>query len=179
MRASCVLLLLVAACGSETPPPAAPSDGSNNPTFVGTGTNGGSSSGTGGQGGEAGSGGTGGAAGAEGACSNQGDVEAFSFAPSGREVARRCVVSRCGSFALDPARYADCVSGCATNDVLGLSRSCAECYGDLSRCELENACASSCRINVCTSECEGCLQNAGCLSALDECTGVPDDACLP
>lgn len=181
MRGFLVLLVLLAgaACASEeAAPPIAPTDESAGPGFgVGRQSGGGSTGGAGGAGGQVGAGGIGGIGGATGACTGDADFEAFSFAPSGREVARRCVVSRCGQLTSDPDAYAGCVTTCMTTDVRGLSVGCALCYGELSRCELVNTCASLCRISVCTSACIGCLENAGCLSALDACTGIPDDSC--
>ena len=166
----------VMACGGDAPPPAAPPD-TRDPTPIGTGTVG--RSGAGGEGGAGGAAGVGGAAGASGACANDADIDAFSFAASGREVARQCVVSVCGGTTFDSDEYEDCVSNCVGLRVRGLSSSCASCYGAASRCELDAGCANRCRVGICATECTGCLRNGGCLTALDECTGIPDDACAP
>jgi hypothetical protein len=182
MRAFCALMLLLTACGTEEAPTAVPGDGSDPAIPSGTIRTDGNGSGQGGQGGTAGTGGedgtggSGGAGGATGACISDTDLESLSFVESGREVARQCVVSTCGSI-LNVDDYAVCVTRCVNLRIRGLSPECGACFGQASRCELENACTASCRINECSTQCLACWRTAGCLSELDDCTGLGDADC--
>ena len=77
----------------------------------------------------------------------------------------------------DLDRYEACIAECVQLDVLGLSESCAGCYGAAERCGLEGFCGDSCRVEPCSSPCVSCLRALGCLDELEACTGLPPSDC--
>lgn len=176
MRASCLILVLLASCGNDADPPAAPGGGSD-PTIVGSGTRSVGGTGSGGTGGEAGAGGDGGSASA--ACANDFDIAALDASLEARELVRECLVFSffaCRS-ALNPEIYESCVTECVLDRVEGLSNDCGRCFGRASRCELENTCDTACVLNICSEGCLSCSRGAGCLDELEECTGLNDTSC--
>lgn len=161
-------------CGDDPPP-----------TLSGNGTRvpGGSigvTGGTLGAGGDGGAGGEGGAGGAQakGACDNATDLDAIEAAgQSVRDIARSCGLSVCAASIGNATAYGVCVEDCLSQRVPALSTDCAGCYGDLESCGLASLCRFQCQGGTCSILCLDCLTNGGCLTAFEECRGLPGDGC--
>jgi hypothetical protein len=117
--------------------------------------------GTGGSGGTAGSGGSGGTT-PTGACTNTADTAVVCGA--GFDDA----VSTC---ALDALGQGPGTSQCLQDDA-GLSKDCADCYGDVTQCGFDN-CVVVCGADSASQACRDCVSE-NCDAAFGECTGTPD-----
>jgi hypothetical protein len=84
----------------------------------------------------------------------------------------------------DPG-WPDTVSGCfgaATSQCLqdaGASTNCAACYGAQATCIFNNCLVTCMASGFDSPECQMCIEDAGCNSALDVCTGDLETACAP
>ncbi|MBT8452233.1 MAG: hypothetical protein KJO40_09735 [Deltaproteobacteria bacterium] len=166
-----VLALGLLGCGDDPPP-----------TVSGGGTRvpGGTIGETGGTPGAGGSGGAGGAGGAQpkGACDNGSDLDAIEAAEqSVRDIARNCGLFVCAASIGNATAYGECVEGCVSERVPALSTDCAGCYGDLESCGLASLCRFQCQGSTCSTLCLDCLNGADCLTAFEECRGLPGDGC--
>ena len=179
MRFASFVLLLIAACGSDSPV-AAP--GGNGPIDISGSVPPPTNPGAGGEGGAGGSGGAGGESGSggrAGACNNDDDLDSLRFVAGGRDVARSCSIFQCSGLVDDGRRYEACITECVRRGTPGLSDACASCYGEAERCSLDRLCAPRCRINACALGCTSCLEEEGCLEALALCTGpIPAECAL-
>jgi hypothetical protein len=107
-------------------------------------------------------------------------MAALEASAGGRTVAAGCAVTfvpACNPN--DPVAYAGCISQCVARRIPGLSTACTLCYGAVQSCALENTCTAACNLNACGETCLECLGAAGCLDALDACTGLDSDECAP
>ena len=112
-----------------------------------------------------------------GACDNGGDATAIANAgDSLANIGADCGASQCLGQIGNPAAYASCVSACIQDGVAGLSAACANCYGNVGRCGLENTCFA-CATSYCGASCQSCLNGGMCLTTLDSCTGIPSEPC--
>lgn len=175
MRVAFILVLL-AACGSEAAPGAAPS-GESDPTVIGPGSRSTRGMASGGAQGQGGAGGQGVPAGSSGSCEGEDDVAALAASVGGRQAARECLILDLRCVALTGESYENCITECIGTRIRGLSPNCAQCFGAATRCELDNACTAACRLSVCNETCRSCVATSGCLDALDDCTGLIDDTC--
>lgn len=164
-----ILALGMLGCGDE-PPPTIGGNGNGAPV--------GDTSGRGGSGGEGGGGGEGGAE-TKGACDNGSDLDAIEGASGGlRNIARDCGRSfDCAPDLGSSNAYGECVSDCVEGSVAGLSMNCASCYGDLEGCGFAASCRPLCLINTCSPQCLNCLNDADCITAFEDCRGLPGDGC--
>ena len=178
------LALSLAACGSE-------SNGTGGSAGTGGNDGGGGSAGMdggagmGGSAGESGAAGMGGSSGmggsggvvSAGVCDNSNDLDAIANAGDTlRNIGGTCGTDTCGSYIFNPPMFASCISSCLESEVTGLSSECSSCYGEVARCGLSAFCLD-CGNDTCSADCLSCLNGAGCLTALDACTGIPTDDC--
>ena len=85
-------------------------------------------------------------------------------------------VSSCIGFIATPQLIPDCVSGVAVSQ-LDVSVDCADCFGGLIACTLEN-CLISCSGNFNGGPCLACLETNACIDDLLTCTGPLDTEVL-
>ncbi len=165
-----VLSLCVVGCGNDAPPVIPGSDTPLSPGNI---------DGTGGAGGGAGGGGgTGGEDGSIGACDNEADLGVIEGMDSSlRDVARDCGSFECAIFFGNGFAYESCVDGCVTDHVPDLSTGCTVCYGGSERCSHDSLCTLRCRNDTCSAMCLDCMTLAGCITDLEECSGLPGDGC--
>ena len=165
------LSLCVVGCASEAPP-TVPGSGTPIPPAMG----GGGSGGAGGAGGAGGEGGVGG--GSKGACDNESDLDAIDGAEDTlRNIARDCGSFECAIFFGNGFAYESCVNICVKDYIPELSTNCAACYGGPERCSHDSLCTLRSRNDTCSTMCLDCMNLAGCITELEECSGLPGDGC--
>lgn len=98
---------------------------------------------------------------AMGACTNPADEAIFMSVD---------VEDRVGECAGDCFGARDCTTECVVRET-GLSMPCAQCFGDVSQCTVDN-CAFRCFGGGDSPDCMACRDEAGCTAAFEACSGL-------
>ena len=85
----------------------------------------------------------------------------------------------CGLTCLSAADSRECLIDCMIDEKgVDVSRDCAGCYGDTMTCTVQN-CLAQCVVDSTSQECLDCQEEAGCVSAFYECTGLEEQETEP
>lgn len=119
-----------------------------------------------------------------GACDNESDLAVIEDGSALRNATRYCSFVECASLAGGSLpgggdAFSRCVATCITMRLPDLSSECAACYGRLEQCGDAAFCRGRCQNNLCVPLCLDCLTEAECISAFEECRGLPGSGCEP
>jgi|GEM_PF-6325755 len=105
--------------------------------------------------------------GGAGACNNSADLAIIGSADV--QGASR----NCGFTCISNPNFRQCVRDCLV-DATHLSTECADCYAGIAECTKDH-CMLQCATNPDSTTCRQCLQDAGCIDAFLNCSGLPPE----